>query len=334
MHSQEIAEKVAKYFTGELSSAEETAFKAWKDSDEGQREFKKYAAIWQQSGKRSKSISEEEKQEAFRQTLEIIKQRESQQTPVRNINSSRSWLRVAASIMLFSLLGLGAYFTLNQSTKLAVIKNDSKRIKTVTLPDGSLVHLQQFASVSYKKDFSGTERAVDFEGQGYFEISPDANKRFVVNMDNSRVTVLGTKFNISTEEEITKVDVTEGKVKFEELAEGQPQMDHLILNANDSGILKKGKLSQQSFQHPNFLAWKTGKLRFENTPIKEVVQQLSSNFKSSFRFKSNNIIDCAFTAEFKDKPIEQIVKTIERSFGWTIKKDPKGTYIIEGQSCS
>jgi transmembrane sensor len=85
----------------------------------------------------------------------------------------------------------------------------------ITLPDGSGVWLNALSSLSYPTRFTGPERAVTLNGEGYFEIKPNAQQPFVVKSGTQQVQVLGTHFNVNayTDESAIKTTLLEGAVK-------------------------------------------------------------------------------------------------------------------------
>ncbi|MEM6806885.1 MAG: FecR family protein, partial [Bacteroidota bacterium] len=91
---------------------------------------------------------------------------------------------IAATILLL----LGVYlWNHSPSSKSALtenewidIKNDSGIIKHIDLPDKSIVKLEPFSSLSYRKNFKGTQREVYLKGEAFFEVEKDTSKPFLV----------------------------------------------------------------------------------------------------------------------------------------------------------
>lgn len=85
----------------------------------------------------------------------------------------------------------------------------------ITLPDGSGAWLNALSSLSYPTRFTGAERVVTLNGEGYFEIKANAQQPFVVKSGMQRVQVLGTHFNVNayTDESTIKTTLLEGSVK-------------------------------------------------------------------------------------------------------------------------
>src|SRR5437773_2731300 len=85
----------------------------------------------------------------------------------------------------------------------------------IVLADGSKVWLNAASSLRFPTSFFGIERNVELSGEGYFEVSHDANKPFHVSVGGMDLQVLGTHFNINAYdgEAAIKTTLLEGSVK-------------------------------------------------------------------------------------------------------------------------
>jgi ferric-dicitrate binding protein FerR (iron transport regulator) len=163
----------------------------------------------------------------------------------------------------------------------------------IELPDGTKVWLNAASSITYPTAFDAKERKVQVTGEAYFEVAHNAQKPFIVNVNNKEeVTVLGTHFNINAYEDENAIHTTllQGSVKVGsrqwavgsgEKAEGKGQK----AEKEQSVILKPGEqvsLSHTSqlsqpipVQTDRVMAWKNGVFHFENADIKTVMRQVS-----------------------------------------------------------
>ena len=94
---------------------------------------------------------------------------------------------------------------------IATTNNETKQI---TLPDESIVWLNENTSLSYPKKFKRSERTVQLSGDAVFEVVSNPEQPFMVQSEALAVKVLGTKFNVKVRKEITpSVHVLHGKVE-------------------------------------------------------------------------------------------------------------------------
>jgi ferric-dicitrate binding protein FerR (iron transport regulator) len=93
------------------------------------------------------------------------------------------------------------------------------------LPDSSHIYLNKNSSLTYPENFSGSIRGVKLSGEAFFDVTPDAQKPFVIEAGNTETRVVGTSFNIREDRTTGKVEVSvvSGKVKFKAMMNA----DHL-----------------------------------------------------------------------------------------------------------
>jgi ferric-dicitrate binding protein FerR (iron transport regulator) len=176
------------------------------------------------------------------------------------------------------------------------------------LPDGSLVWLNATSSVRFPTTFTDKERRVEIMGEAYFEVAKDANKPFIVSVNNSEVQVLGTHFNINAydDEEEVRTTLLEGSVKF--------------VNANINTILKPGQQSRltkegnvnvaSNVDVDDVIAWKNGRFNFDNAGIESVMRQLTRWYDVEVDYKGKT--DDLFIAEMRrDIKLSDALKALE-----------------------
>lgn len=141
----------------------------------------------------------------------------------------------------------------------------------VTLPDGTKVWLNAASSLHYPTAFTGPRREVDITGEAYFEIAPDNEHPFLVNInETTQVQVLGTHFDINayTDEVSINTTLLEGSVK--------------VISKNGKVILKPGEQAQTkpantivaTANTEKVMAWKNGLFDFQDATLEEVMRQL------------------------------------------------------------
>lgn len=142
--------------------------------------------------------------------------------------------------------------------------------RTVTLEDGSLVHLAGASAIA--TDFGKGRRAVRLlAGEAFFEVAPDKSRPFTVDANGIEVTVLGTKFDIQTAGDITAVALAEGSVKAS-------------VEGDDAGVLAPGDLltanratgevSRTTVPISDIATWRSGQIFVVNATIGSVVEQI------------------------------------------------------------
>lgn len=196
----------------------------------------------------------------------------------------------------------------------------------VTLSDGSHIWLNAHSSISYPKKFTNT-RNIRLCGEAYFEIAHDSSRPFIVQTDQTKIRVLGTKFNVRSypsEKEVI-VTVTEGKVGFGSAANRQ-----LLLTQNQKGTFDKqtGNIMQRENDNVNFMAWKTLVFQFDRQPLYKILSTLSEVYHFTYRIESPKNRNRTLTASFDQRPLSEIMQTIALSTNVQISLE-NGIYLIK-----
>ncbi|MDR2285546.1 MAG: DUF4974 domain-containing protein [Sphingobacterium sp.] len=148
----------------------------------------------------------------------------------------------------------------------------------VILADGTKVWLNSDSKLIYPSRFEGSERIVELEGEGYFEVSKafriDKGKKlrqpFIVQTSKQRVEVLGTEFNISDyPESATKTTLMEGRVEI------TVDKQKKILQPGQQATTIHKEIGVHMTNVSQVQAWKEGYFDFTDVKFEEVMTQLA-----------------------------------------------------------
>jgi transmembrane sensor len=142
--------------------------------------------------------------------------------------------------------------------------------KILTLSDGSRIELNTDTVLRVAQSDKGRKVWLD-KGEAYFDIKHDAAHPFVVEIGKHRVTDLGTKFVIRQAGERVDVSLLEGRARID-APDAEDQNHSAILTPGDVAVATATSLSVRKTptrRIENDLAWRTGLLVFNNTPLGE-----------------------------------------------------------------
>lgn len=212
----------------------------------------------------------------------------------RHRNSRYGWMGAIAATVVISVLG----YTYLSNEQLTIVNSDRylTRIgeqKSITLADKSEIDVNSNSAliVEFGKDF----RHVDFvRGEAYFDVEPDPERPFRINMGDREVTVLGTEFGLRKQGDDFILSVVEGVVAVAPVGEYKPgkapvlQSDSTVLSVvgNDQVIVQAGVVVayqnegerfsvQYGVDLSNRFSWRKGFVRFDNSPMSEVIEVLN-----------------------------------------------------------
>lgn len=182
---------------------------------------------------------------------------------------------------------------------------------TVILSDGTKAYLNSGTSLKYPIEFNkGEQRQVFLKGEGFFKVSKDTERPFVINTSELNVQVLGTEFNLSAypEDENIETVLVEGSVGF---FEKESKFDKKNQKLEPGYMARWEKLEGKiSFKETNvnlYTGWMDGKIIFNDIPFREIVKKLERNFNVSITNTYEELENKRFTATFDTETIMQIL---------------------------
>src|SRR5664280_1250499 len=195
--------------------------------------------------------------------------------PVRISPFRTTLFRIAAAALLLISMGTTAIFINNPgilSKKDTVVALNEQKNVLISLPDGSKVYLNRNSTFTYRKNFGKHRRDVYLSGEAFFEIAPDASKPFIIDAGNAKVKVVGTSFNVITNnsESAVEVFVKTGKVLVSDNSGSQS----IQLDPGFVGTVNSKAAAKVLNTNPNYLSWNTGYLDYSGQKLSVVFKDL------------------------------------------------------------
>lgn len=183
---------------------------------------------------------------------------------------SPSWMRYAAAAVFFigGLLVLARYLSMPHTLS---ISSDTQ-ILAYTFTDGTMVTLRPNSSLRQLDAPEGVER-FELSGEAYFSVTP-AQRTFEVVTPDGVIRVLGTKFNVRTWTEGTRVYLESGSVGFSNDVGDVRLQPGFEASATTSA----SPILVTSASGVSSTAWMRGELVLDETPLSEVVAEVEHHF--------------------------------------------------------
>ncbi|MFI3319916.1 MAG: FecR domain-containing protein [Rikenellaceae bacterium] len=173
------------------------------------------------------------------------------------------------------------------------------------LSDGSLVSINSDTHFRYPVEFVGKQREVYLNGEAYFEVESDVKNRFVVHIENSQVVVTGTRFNVDAyqADNTVLVSLYEGAVNFD-----TPDKRHFSLTPGETLSYKKSSqecsISKSSLGDPD---WISRNIAFKDTPIIDITKTLERWFDVKFIFKDPQVSQNVYSLTLSNPTLESVL---------------------------
>lgn len=317
------------YINEELNAGQKIEVENWlNQSTDNKKYFDELKETWILTGKvKIKPVNVN--MDAAWNKINARVQQTNTSTTKNNIFTHRFWYAVAASVVLL----IGTFVIIrymnggNEMVQLAA-KNE---VVIDTLTDGSVIALNKGSILEYPEEFSSDERRVTLHGEAFFEIKPNKEKPFIIELENQgQVTVLGTSFNINETDSNTTVFVKTGKVEF------KSSVNSVILLPGEKGIMnsatgeiKKATTNQIDF---NETYWLDQKLNFDDQSLGEIIEILEAIFETEIQLENSAAANCKLTTHFERESLEHILEVIAASFEMELVETEKG-YLLKGNGC-
>lgn len=261
--------------------------------------------------------------------------RQGKIAPIKRVK--KSWYFAAAAAVFIGVFSVFVSIYNNHQyavSNLITYTVPYKSVKKIKLADGSQVILNAGTTIKYPQNFTGKTREVSIDGEGYFQVVHLKDKPFVVHSGKLQTQVLGTTFNINSYSKSSNLQVTvvSGKVAVKEALSGK----QFMLVANQQAALNKNMHTFKKLcvaDAENTIAWRDGKLIFEDTSLEEIATQLSLKYGVKTTLSSNNLKNCRISAVFYHKPLTEILFAITQltHTNYTIQNN---RVIIFGKGCN
>lgn len=182
----------------------------------------------------------------------------------------------------------------------------------MTLQDGTEAWLSPRSVIKIPNEFSNGERAVELDGEGFFSVTKDAKRPFIVKTRDYNIKVLGTRFNVFaySESKRFETNLVEGSVQ---VTNNNKPDENIILkpdemvSLSDNGSLVK---SNASFNNEEYL--QSGIFYFSNKKFSEILDYLTLWYNVKFDIKSSDRIDRYVSGKFRQSDdIERILKALQ-----------------------
>jgi ferric-dicitrate binding protein FerR (iron transport regulator) len=252
------------------------------------------------------------------------------ESPARIRFMSTTLLRIAAVALILLSLGAAAIYMNNAgylSKKTTVIAGNDQKNILISLPDDSKIYLNRNSEFSYRKNFGKHGRNVKLTGEAFFEISPDVSKPFIIDAGKAKVKVVGTSFNVITNNRASEVEVfvKTGKVLVSDNSGAQ----FIQLDPGFVGTVNAKKSAKTLNCNPNYLSWKTGYLEYSGQKLSVVFNDLKRVYNMDIIADDPGILENTWVSPIDNLPQETIIRLICTSFNLGYTKDGNIYHLLK-----
>ena len=268
---------------------------------------------------------------------------QSRISETRRIISRKYLIRLAAAAVLLLATISAVYWIYDSPSSLITHSNNTRATEKIIFPDNSYVNLAAGSKIIYEKDFSGSLREVYLVGEGFFDVSPNNAKPFIVYTDKVVARVLGTSFIINsgwnnTEARVLvktgKVSVFKTKEFTKENAKTAPTAGIILLPNHAVDLNAREELVKTLPRSPEILKpLGPERFDFDDTPIDTVFSRLQDTYGIAILYDKNKFSSCSLTVKMGKEDFYQKLELICHTINATYQVRD-GNVFVSGPGCA
>lgn len=251
---------------------DEAALQQWlAESEAHQQAFANVARTWDDLGQLQRPILASEQPATPAPAPPTALRRRGPARRARSWRLPRVATAAAVAVLALGSVGYGWY---TAPTYVQEVATGADEIRDLQLPDGSRISLNARSTLAVH--FYRSRREVVLgQGEAFFDVAPAADRPFSVDAQRSRVTVVGTAFNVRNGTGEVLVKVLHGHVRVQPDRAEPKAMVSLHAEQGVAVTTLTAAYRPIAASADSIGGWRNGHLVFRRTPLDEVAQEIA-----------------------------------------------------------
>lgn len=224
-----------------------------------------------------------------------------------------AWLAISLDVLPF----------LHRPTQVAT---QSAEVRETALPDGTRVVLGAQSQLSFEVT-QKVRRAAVVGGDAYFAVAHDATRPFTVAIDDVRVRVVGTQFEIRRRSGAVSVAVAEGIVDVSRTNAAAVRLHRG--EAVTAGA--SAQLSVHAVEPEDIAAWRSGRLLYDNAELRDVVSDANRYARSRIVIADEQLESLRVTTSFRTSQVEGMIETLQAVLPLVVERQADGQIVLRAR---
>ncbi len=189
-------------------------------------------------------------------------------------------------------------------------------------PDGSVIQMNVSSELVVR--YYATRRTIELvRGEAAFEVAANAERPFFVDAGTLSVRVTGTVFNVRRDEDAVSVAVQSGTV---EVTSGQWwRRQTATLTAGAMVRALPGQAMQvKSGDVPALIAWRQGKVVFQDQPLEDMVLEMNRYLLQPIRLTDSKLKRMRMAGVFNIRDAEGFLQALQDNLPIAVRRRPDG----------
>lgn len=253
---------------------------------------------------------------------ERVPSRESLLAEAKALSQKRRTARRATVSILLGAMCLGVVWQLDPAWRTEDVRAAIGQPRHLTLADGSQVQLDSGSHLRIEHRLRSRQLEL-VQGQAQFCVI-HADKPFIVRSQSVRVRDVGTVFDVRSDRRGVEVGVIEGAVDVSN-SDAPPQRlvagQQLLANARTMGPPRPADLAALN-------AWRNGKLRFNGSPLSEVIIDLQRYRQAPISISDARVGTLRLSGEYDSNAVETLLELLPSILPVRVSKAADGSVVL------
>ncbi len=311
---REAADWFARLNQRRVTTADVKGFSEWRRDPANAQAFGRVEALWEAAGTLAKDS----------EMASLTREASGLRPPPKPRSTTGRLLPIGALGAMALVFGAAGFLWLSQQPARYATAVGEQR--TIQLEDGSRITLDTASEVAVR--FNDSRRSVTLAtGQAMFDVEGDPGRPFVVAAGNTRVTAVGTRFDVRRSGSGARIVLVEGRVdvRRETASDGQWTLapGQQVTTSTDRPTVAAANL-------PAATSWTTGRLTFESTPIGEAVAEMNRYSRAPIELRDERISSIQISGVFNTGDVDGFVAALSDLYALQATQADDGRIILTG----
>ncbi len=228
-------------------------------------------------------------------------------------------MAVAAAVLVVAVLSV---LYLQQMRQPTLLGEAGSTIATLQLQDGSTIELRPHSKL-YEIEHTAKQAAYKLEGEGFFDITHNENRTFSVQSASGKVSVLGTRFNLSSWGDRLQVFLEEGSVQVE----AAEQDSSIILQPGEAAVVSSATSipELQPFSLEEVTDWLNNQMVFQQKETRFIIAEVEQQFDISISIP-DSVANERLTGRLSLENVKTTLSDLEIALNGTFTPVNSSTY--------
>ena len=203
--------------------------------------------------------------------------------------------------------------------------------ETVTLSDGTVLHLNSGSRLTYPAAFSGDSRIVFMDGEAYLDVAKDPEHPFIIKSQSIDIKVLGTSFNFKNfaQERTAELLLMEGSVEASVSIPNDTRTVRLKPGDKMQYNRESGNLDIARFKPKEYKAfYEDNSLHFFDMEMADIATELSRRFNCEIVVLDEELASRRYFSIFtNNETLDQILAVMSSDGKMRVRHSGKTIYL-------